>query len=82
MQGQDSYVRRNVKMYKRTAPLVICGSYHFPCCDDPADAYSRGSWFDAAYLDKSSGSCSCIIPKGSDLGIAGGESSAIDICAA
>ena len=50
------------------------------CCDDAAEAYSRASWFDAAYVG--SGSCSCIIPKGSDLGIAGGASSAIDICAA
>ena len=52
----------------------------YPCCADAAEAYSRASWFDAAYVG--SGSCSCIIPKGSDLGITGGASSAIDICAA
>ena len=57
-----------------------CGAFHYPCCADAAEAYSRASWFDAAYVG--SGSCSCIIPKGSDLGIAGGASSAIDICAA
>ena len=84
IQFPDSYIRPECGDCDTEACVggggPTCGAFHYPCCADAAEAYSRASWFDAAYVG--SGSCSCIIPKGSDLGIAGGASSAIDICAA
>ena len=84
IQFPDSYIRPECGDCGSEACVggggPTCGGFSYPCCADAAEAYSRASWFDAAYVG--SGSCSCIIPKGSDLGIAGGASSAIDICAA